>query len=204
MVGGSERKGSQRYREGTLVKHIAPVLSHGADCVDRTVSWIKSIIRSSLLIIAGILFSAHANAQTEVCFYDWDDYQQLLFCTLEDEPDLDWSLVGETRSISIPAGYELITYEQDWYSGQSRTYTESVPDLPWYQRDFESFKITNDGLQDDDGDGVENYLDLCPGTPAGATVDANGCSPDQIDTDGDGTPDYLDSYPYQSTTQCTP
>jgi streptogramin lyase len=33
---------------------------------------------------------------------------------------------------------------------------------------------------DDDGDGVPNDRDQCPGTPAGAIVDANGCSLEQI------------------------
>lgn len=38
---------------------------------------------------------------------------------------------------------------------------------------------------DDDGDGVPNDRDLCPGTAEGATVDANGCSEDQY---GDAIP----------------
>jgi hypothetical protein len=36
------------------------------------------------------------------------------------------------------------------------------------------------GETDADGDGVPDSLDLCPGTPAGAIVDAHGCSIDQI------------------------
>ncbi len=36
------------------------------------------------------------------------------------------------------------------------------------------------GETDADADGVPDSLDLCPGTPAGDTVDANGCSIDQI------------------------
>ena len=36
------------------------------------------------------------------------------------------------------------------------------------------------GETDADGDGVPDSLDQCPGTPAGAIVDANGCSIDQI------------------------
>lgn len=38
--------------------------------------------------------------------------------------------------------------------------------------------------EDDDGDGVGNTYDLCPDTPGGAHVDADGC-PD-ADSDGDG------------------
>jgi len=38
---------------------------------------------------------------------------------------------------------------------------------------------------DSDGDNVIDTLDLCPSTPAGQPVDANGCSNSQVDTDGD-------------------
>jgi hypothetical protein len=36
------------------------------------------------------------------------------------------------------------------------------------------------GETDEDGDGVPDSQDLCPGTPAGEIVDANGCSIDQL------------------------
>jgi len=49
-----------------------------------------------------------------------------------------------------------------------------------------------DQSADDDGDGVTNSLDRCPGTPAGIAVDANGCP---LDEDGDGVPDTLDKCP---------
>ncbi|KGE03956.1 OmpA family protein [Pseudohaliea rubra] len=42
---------------------------------------------------------------------------------------------------------------------------------------------------DSDGDGVAEGSDSCPGTPAGARVDAQGCA---LDSDGDGVPDYRD------------
>src|ERR1035437_3803566 len=45
---------------------------------------------------------------------------------------------------------------------------------------------------DSDGDGVPDYLDKCANTPAGVKVDANGCP---LDSDGDGVPDYLDKCP---------
>ena len=45
---------------------------------------------------------------------------------------------------------------------------------------------------DDDGDGVKNLSDACPGTPAGAAVDARGCP---TDTDADGVADHLDQQP---------
>lgn len=45
-------------------------------------------------------------------------------------------------------------------------------------------------LQDDeDEDGVKDFSDDCPGTPAGVKVDVKGCP---IDSDGDGVPDHED------------
>lgn len=42
---------------------------------------------------------------------------------------------------------------------------------------------------DEDGDGVPDFNDLCPRTPTGATVNTSGCP---VDNDGDGVPDALD------------
>ena len=52
---------------------------------------------------------------------------------------------------------------------------------------------------DDDGDGVHNPSDLCPGTPSNERpVDANGCSQHQVDGDLDGICD-----PGKTSTLCT-
>src|SRR5204863_294627 len=49
---------------------------------------------------------------------------------------------------------------------------------------------------DTDTDGVLDGLDKCPGTPAGAKVDANGCPLVQVgDSDRDGVPDDRDKCP---------
>ena len=45
--------------------------------------------------------------------------------------------------------------------------------------------------QDSDGDGVIDPCDLCPGTPPGHIVDANGCA----DDDSDDVYDYTDNCP---------
>lgn len=45
---------------------------------------------------------------------------------------------------------------------------------------------------DQDGDGVYDRDDRCPGTPAGAPVDDNGCP---LDSDADGVYDYRDDCP---------
>ena len=47
-------------------------------------------------------------------------------------------------------------------------------------------------MSDTDADGVKNYQDDCPGTPAGGIVDGRGC---EIDSDGDGVVDRLDECP---------
>lgn len=51
-----------------------------------------------------------------------------------------------------------------------------------------------DMLKDSDGDGVPDYLDKEPSTPAGARVNSTGIT---LDSDGDGTPDHLDKCPFQ-------
>jgi hypothetical protein len=42
---------------------------------------------------------------------------------------------------------------------------------------------------DEDGDGVNDFQDMCPHTPIGTKVDLNGCP---LDADLDGVPDHLD------------
>lgn len=54
-------------------------------------------------------------------------------------------------------------------------------------------KVNAQGCElDADGDGVVDRLDKCPGTPAGAKVDAQGC---ELDSDRDGVVDRLDKCP---------
>ncbi len=56
---------------------------------------------------------------------------------------------------------------------------------------------------DSDGDGVYDYVDSCPDTPADYVVDSAGCSleavdavnSDLIDSDADGIYDYIDRCP---------
>lgn len=52
-----------------------------------------------------------------------------------------------------------------------------------------------DPSADSDGDGVLNRSDACPGSPAGAAVDATGCPQRGGDADGDGVSDINDICP---------
>ncbi len=53
-------------------------------------------------------------------------------------------------------------------------------------------KVVEPVFSDADGDGVEDSVDRCSSTPAGASVDAKGCA---LDSDNDGVADYLDNCP---------
>ena len=44
-------------------------------------------------------------------------------------------------------------------------------------------------------DGVNDALDICPGSPQGEEVDGYGCAASQRDTDSDGIKDHLDHRP---------
>ena len=80
--------------------------------------------------------------------------------------------------------------------GSENSYPEGftyVNGSPLTDSDFD-FATYFDGigpLPDDDDDGVPNVDDLCPATPTGASVDADGCA----DTDGDGVFDSFDQCP---------
>ena len=63
----------------------------------------------------------------------------------------------------------------------------------------DSFKITATDVNNDlDEDGVLNANDLCPNTPLGETVNANGCSNGQLDDDNDGVSNANDFCPNTS------
>ena len=66
---------------------------------------------------------------------------------------------------------------------KQRTSTKDGMDIS--PEDMQEFVVA----ADEDGDGVDDFKDLCPNTPAGTKVNATGCP---SDTDADGVPDHLD------------
>jgi hypothetical protein len=57
---------------------------------------------------------------------------------------------------------------------------------------------TNIVFDDDDSDGIANASDLCPNTPNGESVNADGCSASQRDSDNDGYVDANDAFPFDA------
>jgi outer membrane protein OmpA-like peptidoglycan-associated protein len=84
-----------------------------------------------------------------------------------------WALRADVRDIS----YQVLSYTGDKFRHSAEVFGGIA-----YQ-----FGVKP---RDSDADGVPDKRDQCPGTPAGARVDASGCP---IDSDGDGIYDGLDS-----------
>ena len=59
------------------------------------------------------------------------------------------------------------------------------------EAEFEDLLAEHDNI-DSDNDGVSDWIDKCPNTPAGVKVDVNGCP---NDSDKDGVPDHRDDQP---------
>lgn len=73
----------------------------------------------------------------------------------------------------------------DWYIAADRYATKAELE--------QSITGIKDMLKDSDGDGVADYLDKEPNTPAGSRVNSQGVTQD---SDQDGTPDHLDKCPF--------
>ncbi|PHN95553.1 hypothetical protein CSC80_09575 [Maribacter sp. 6B07] len=98
----------------------------------------------------------------------------------------------------ILIGWSDLTLQNDVAFGCSVGYCEGATArqsiIDTYGWTIADFGLDCD-IVDSDQDGVQDDTDLCPDTPVGETVDANGCSDSQKDTDNDGTPDSEDAFP---------
>lgn len=59
-----------------------------------------------------------------------------------------------------------------------------------------NFYFSDQAFEDEDFDGIINFLDKCLATPTEESVNIEGCSPAQVDSDGDGFFDDVDLYPF--------
>ena len=79
------------------------------------------------------------------------------------------------------------------YAALPNTSTYLIPDKAKRVNLALGFSIVwGSNRKDKDKDGVWDKIDMCPETPRGVQVDANGCP---LDEDKDGVPDYLDLCP---------
>ncbi|MDB9795376.1 gliding motility-associated C-terminal domain-containing protein [Flavobacteriaceae bacterium] len=102
------------------------------------------------------------------------------------------SVSGNTYSLGFslsgsPNGSEVLTV--------SLADSSSVFDSDGYPSTVTQINNTGNLFPDDDLDGVVNSSDLCPNTPSGESVDANGCSNSQKDPDNDGVFGNADNCP---------
>jgi WD40 repeat protein len=77
-------------------------------------------------------------------------------------------------------------------AGSVSIFSRAVDDSGNLQSPATAVSVTTGSNLDSDGDGVNDALDQCPSTPAGESVDTNGCSATQRDSDTDGVNDALD------------
>lgn len=88
----------------------------------------------------------------------------------------------------------------NYYFGGYDTHADWTPTKGVTANDMEAMRAElakmRKGMKDDDADGVPNYLDKEPATPAGNMVDAKGVTdPNRMDTDMDGLADNFDDCP---------
>ncbi|EIM78809.1 OmpA/MotB domain-containing protein [Nitritalea halalkaliphila LW7] len=95
--------------------------------------------------------------------------------------------IGNWWSATVGLNFYLGSKSQhaDWYIAAEKYATKVEL--------AEQIGEIKDMLKDSDGDGIPDYLDKEPNTPAGARVDSFGRT---LDSDGDGIPDHLDKCPF--------
>lgn len=111
---------------------------------------------------------------------------------------------GNSSGLTIPFGGALkFNVSERFYVTYQETFGPTLDDkgdnLEGYRKGndwflFHSFIVGYNfgGKPDEDGDGVPDEEDTCPGTEQGIEVDENGCPKD---SDGDGIADYVDNCP---------
>lgn len=113
----------------------------------------------------------------------------------------DYDVIGKNAKTAIVSGPGFHYALDDRWS--SKVDTRWIHDLDGNQNDswitfavsyaFGETKKPIPVIGDTDKDGVNNKLDLCPNTPVGAAVNANGC---EFDSDADGVVNSIDQCPY--------
>ncbi len=106
----------------------------------------------------------------------------------------DWIAPSFGAGANISLGQSVMLNLQETFLYSSNDKRDGVESGGNDMYLFHTIGITfNFGKKKDaDNDGISDYKDKCPGTPAAVVVDNVGCP---VDTDGDGVADYLDACP---------
>lgn len=146
-------------------------------------------------------YTANSNASTNSLYFDAVD---LISGT---NYNIQAGIMGYSNGTVVQ--YSSYTGFTSSSTSESFLWNFSTPSVSGYYCGFAALYNSSGGLMgndsacfmiihDDDGDGVWNENDLCPNTPANATVDLNGCAATQRDTDNDGVNDAQDAFPFDS------
>jgi hypothetical protein len=150
---------------GLDINSFLPVLAAGTEIAaiptNASLIWRRTVY----LPPTGQPYSATYNGCVDIgypeqaCFGLWQG--------VEGYTAVEFTMSNETHYAWIHVGVPFIGAQ----GGYVRSYAYDIrPNTP----------IIAGAGEDSDGDGVWDYLDQCPGTPAGAIVDANGCSSEQL------------------------
>ncbi|MGJ8735874.1 thrombospondin type 3 repeat-containing protein, partial [Zobellia laminariae] len=114
---------------------------------------------------------------------------------------------GNSFGIRIAQEYFSFVSDNTWHTVSFQFDTNDVDEEHIFKLLFRSnttitgiiqvdnMRVLGEALADTDNDGVLDANDLCPNTPTGETVNANGCSESQLDDDNDGVTNDLDNCP---------
>jgi OOP family OmpA-OmpF porin len=100
--------------------------------------------------------------------------------------------LGESAILFVQAGQSYFQTSDARLDGVDNNATTFWDKKDRYMQFSAGLRANLGKAKDEDGDGVSDKKDKCPGTPAGVKVDVTGCP---IDTDGDGVADYQDKCP---------
>jgi OOP family OmpA-OmpF porin len=100
--------------------------------------------------------------------------------------------LGESAILFVQAGQGYFQTSDARLDGVDNNATTFWDKKDRYMQFSAGLRANLGKAKDEDGDGVSDKKDKCPGTPTGVKVDVNGCP---VDTDGDGVADYQDKCP---------
>jgi hypothetical protein len=99
----------------------------------------------------------------------------------------------KAKVLSMPSGYEPATHgSKEVVLPRAADITITPEDIEGSNAPVKAADISIDLIFDSDYDGVPDEQDLCPDTPPGMAVDANGCTKTQVDHHGNPLPRHAE------------